>query len=443
MWWIVVGLVACNGDKDGGDDTSQPVAPTWYQDVQPFVGTHCQGCHHSQDNFTFALEAYATVSALAPSMLAKMQGSDTPPYFMPPFGVRETGECASPGPWKDDNRPSQEDLDMFTAWIDGGTPEGDEATASPFEPGRPENLEGNGIETYTSVGTTLPEGETEDSYLCFPLDPQRTTEGWITGVQVHPDNTDVVHHVVLFTDPSAASPQMVDATGSYPCFGGSGVSDADVLYAWAPGGQPLSFSDDMGAPLPAGGQLIMQVHYHPTGSEAQDASSVSVRWREDAPGKTAALFVFGGLLDSQESSSHWEDPPFLVPAGASSHQETWREDIDVPDGVDVRLWSLFPHMHLAGTDIKIWVERADGTETCLGHLPAWDFEWQRSYLLDGAFETLPKLLPGDRLAIRCTFDNTTENPMLQEYLGGAAPEDIGVGEDTFDEMCAAILGAVY
>jgi hypothetical protein len=154
------------------------------------------------------------------------------------------------------------------------------------------------------------------------------------------------------------------------------------------------------------------------------------------------MFVYGGVGESQTDSNHWVDPPFLVTKGAADHVEIWEETLSVPEEYDVRLWGIFPHMHLAGTDIKITIERADGSELCLSHIPAWDFEWQRSYLLDGSFEEMPKLLEGDKLVVRCTYNNSNSNPTLMEYTDEESLEDIGVGEESVDEMCAAILGVV-
>ncbi len=79
----------------------------------------------------------------------------------------------------------------------------------------------------------------------------------------------------------------------------------------------------------------------------------------------------------------------------------------------------------------------------LSHHPTWDFEWQRTYLYDGEFNELPRLEVGDRLSVRCTFNNSESNPMLMEYIDAESISDVGVGEDTFDEMCAVILGVSY
>jgi len=114
----------------------------------------------------------------------------------------------------------------------------------------------------------------------------------------------------------------------------------------------------------------------------------------------------------------------------------------VPSQYDVRLWGVFPHMHLAGTEINAKIERADGTELCLTNILSWDFEWQKSYLLEGTFEDMPIVLDGDKLTVTCTYNNSASNPTLMEYFDEEDLSDIGVGEESVNEMCTVILGVV-
>ncbi len=440
IWKALPLMVATVLLLSGCKEDSAP--PTWHQDIAPFVSEHCSACHNHEDDFSFPLTAYDEVEPLASWMLTKMLGGESPPYFMPPFGARDTEECSPPAPWKDDNRPNNDEIERFAAWVDAGSPEGDEATAAPITPPAVRHLTGDTIETYAISGVTFPEGLLDDQYLCFPIELNRSEDSWVTGLEVLPDNSEVVHHVVVFTDPLGEGTALAGSEGNYPCFGGSQVSNSTVLFAWAPGGQPLDLGAEMGSPISANGQFVVQMHYHPTGTEAADATEVAVRWSNSAPTKTAEMRVFGGILEPHTNSQNWEAPPFSVPAGAINHVETWTQDLEVPPGADARLFAVFPHMHLAGTDIKISIERA-GDDLCLSHHPTWDFEWQRTYLYDGEFNELPRLEVGDRLSVRCTFNNSESNPMLMEYIDAESISDVGVGEDTFDEMCAVILGVSY
>jgi hypothetical protein len=48
--------------------------------------------------------------------------------------------------------------------------------------------------------------------------------------------------------------------------------------------------------------------------------------------------------------------------------------------------------------------------------------------------------------MRCTYDNTLENPGVVRALGDAGetdPVDVYLGETTLDEMCLGVFGIVY
>lgn len=431
-------LAGCGSDPKGGPEAT--AGPTWHGDIAPVVTARCSRCHNAEDALTFPLTTYEQVAPLASWMLTKMQGDDTPPYIMPPFGARDTEECTPPAPWKNDPRVTEAELALFTAWVDAGAPEGDPSTATDLTSPEPAHLTGDGVQTYSTAGAALEENALDDQYLCFPIDLDSDEASWITGLEVIPENKGIAHHAVVFTDPRGEGAAMAGSEGSYPCFGGSGATDSSVLFAWAPGADPFELSPGMGAPVPEGGKLIVQMHYHPTGTAEYDTTQVAVRTAAAEPEKTAQMAVFGASLSRAADSERWEDPPFEVPANAEQHVETWVEDLDIPAGADVRLFGVFPHMHLAGTDIRISIER-DGEDICLSHDTSWDFEWQLTYMYDGGFEALPRLLPGDRVRVRCTYNNTMSNPILSEYTD--TPTDIGLGEDTFDEMCIGFLGVAY
>lgn len=429
-------LAACGG---GADDSARPEGPTWSDDVAPIVATHCARCHSEGGPAPFSLADYASASAMAATSLAKMEGDAEPPYLMPPWTALDTEECAPPLPWKHDERLSEEELATFRAWVDAGTPEGEprefpavETAAfegEPLSPARPLAVPADG----------------PDLYRCIPLDPGLESTRWIAGLQVVPGDEAVVHHALVFSDPSGAARDLAGEDGSYDCYGGAGVPDAEVLFAWAPGSEALQMPEDAGFPLPAGGGLVLQLHHHPSGEATEDLTRLDVAWLDEAPAHTALMAAIGVASEGDADDEALVDPPFLVPAGAREHVETLRYPIELSPALDLRVWSAFGHMHLAGTDVRVALER-DGEQTCLIQEPVWDFDWQRTYVYDGAFDELPAVRDGDVLEIRCTYDNTADNPLLAAALaeqGLAEPADIGPGEGTFDEMCVAILGVVY
>jgi hypothetical protein len=84
----------------------------------------------------------------------------------------------------------------------------------------------------------------------------------------------------------------------------------------------------------------------------------------------------------------------------------------------------------------------DPANECLLETPRWDFNWQRQYAYDAEIAALPTLHAGDQLTMKCTYDNSMDNPFVKRALLEqklTAPQDVTLGETTLDEMC---LGAV-
>ena len=297
-----------------------------------------------------------------------------------------------------------------------------------------------------------------DEFRCFVLDPKLTVDSYVNGMFVIPSNRALVHHVLLFSDAKAESLGKADASGSYDCFGGPAISDPDLLMAWTPGGVPLEYPANVAAPLSAGSLLVMQVHYHPhsTTDTEQDSTKIQLRFGDSAPDFSAVTRLIGnfktqapngdGLLPGPDDPA--TGPEFLIPAGRAAHTETmlWTYRALRAGGVAPMLYGVGGHMHYVGADEKISLEHADGTNTCLLQIPHWDFDWQRRYDYDAPLDQLPRLMPGEKLNVRCTYDNTLGNSQLAGSLaeqGKTAPSDVALGETTLDEMCLANLTVLY
>ena len=443
--FIFMSILGCSEEKE------IPTAEiSWHQGIQKLVSENCQRCHSSATSLTFPLEEYDVVKAMAPSMLDKVQGSDTPPFFMPPFNAENSDECTPPVDWKHDPRLNTEEIKMLSDWINADYPLGDENRAYAIDPTENLALTGDNVQTIMSSEYTIAEGETEDQYRCFSLDPELSATQWITGLEVLAGNQDIVHHVIIFSDPTGASASMGEEQGSYDCYGSANVSDSAVLFAWAPGAVPMRMPENSGFAVSPGERLVAQIHYHPVyDSEGDmiDESALKIEWTETEPEKTVLYEVLGGVFENTVNSPKWDNPPFAIPADESDHTEVWREPMSqVPATTDLRIFGLFPHMHMLGRDIRISLQHEDGSETCLAHIPNYDFEWQRTYMYDAAIENLPTINPTDTLVISCNYNNSQSNPFFQEYLSIAGLEgsmDVSVGENTLDEMCTGIIGVVY
>jgi hypothetical protein len=306
------------------------------------------------------------------------------------------------------------------------------------------------------VPYTLSLAQTTDYFRCFVLDPQITTAGtYLTGTFIKPGNTTIVHHALIFSVPANATipPPSDGVPDQYDCFGDSGVSGAQLVAAWAPGGTPQVYPDGVGHPLDVGTKFVMQIHYHPHANATADPDTTTFQFSTTTtkPAWTVGTALLGNFANAVSSGTGLEDPPFTIPPDTANKVFTmdYTEPASIP--IKVRVLSVLPHMHIVGSDIKITVDRAapdanDPASECLVQVPSWNFNWQRNYQYDVDIASLPTIAPGDLIKIRCTYDNTLNNPALVEALteaGQKQTQPVSLGETTLDEMCLGAFWYVY
>jgi len=427
------------GDGDDDGDVEAP-RPNWHQDIAPLVYGACVGCHVDGGIAPFSLEDYERAAPWA-SLASEAVNAGS----MPPWGAIETDECQPMHSWRDDVRLRAEEQLLLADWVRAGAPEGDPADAVALP--QPPSLDLDNTTITLQNPTPFTVGGTADSFVCMVVDPGNTEDVWVDGVQMLPDNSEVVHHVLTYIDSTSASDALVDADGKFPCPGGfAAIEGVNQISTWVPGGVPTETPPDVAFRMPAGSKVIMAYHYHPTGSgDEVDQSSIALRWTDQAPALPAYMAVIGSIFsaDGLEPGPNDPDgvPVFEIPANVAGHTETMR--FVIPDGLpSVEIFTMGTHMHYAGVDMKIWVERG-GQEQCWLQTPQWDFNWQRFYDVDAPIGSLPVVQGGDVIMLRCTYDNTLDNPLLAQALaeqGLSEPVTIGVGESTLDEMCAMMVG---
>jgi hypothetical protein len=228
--------------------------------------------------------------------------------------------------------------------------------------------------------------------------------------------------------------------------------EAQYLGTFAPGSGPSLAPAGSAMPFPPGGRIVLSVHYHPRDDQpVLDRTGVDLRWANETPERIALL-------------NHWPDPPELplrdlilpgpddpdgeaelwIPAGAAAHTEVLEVPVPGDPSIELELWQVAAHMHVVGSSARITAVHPDGSETCLLHVPRWDFDWQRIYRYDPDGEH-PTIRGGDRLRLECTYDNTAANAQLAETWperGLEGPVDVSNGTGTWDEMCMFMVGTL-
>lgn len=380
--------------------------PTWNEDIACIVHSHCSPCHHDGGPGHFNLLSFADGHWWRNEMLAATQARYMPPW--PPDPVYRT--------LAHERVLTQSEIDLIEAWVNGGAPEGDPQN-TPSVPVFSNAPVINAPEITAIMDEYAIPSSTSDLYRCFVLPVDNPADTYITGLEVIPGNTSMVHHVLVYQDTSGQAQVLDDddIEPGYTSFGGIGVASAVLLGVWVPGSQPLFTPAGMGIKLMAGADIVIQVHYPATSSVEVDSTRVNLRLAP--PGFMRELHI-DPVLDHLNTIT---DGPLLLPPNEVSifHAQ-------YTTAFPATITAIGPHSHLLGKRMKAWAVKPGGVEVPLIDIPHWDFRWQGMYNFRH-----PIFLPtGTTLHCETTYDNTSDNPDNPND----PPQWVWLGEATTNEM---------
>ncbi len=380
--------------------------PTFYGEVLPILQGHCQVCHRSGGIAPMAFDTYEQTRRWAGAIRTATQKRTMPPWF------------AEPGIGKFSNDPSlsDEQIAVLTAWADVNAPAGSPADAPPARKWSGRWTMGEPDLTVTMTeGAKIPaDGELDYTYQIVPTNFK---EGrWVQGSEILPGMPENVHHAVVYVRPPG-SPWLRHAPFGKPFTAGMLTSeedrrdamwtDSDILLVYAPGSTPDDWAEGMAKYVPAGSDLVFQMHYTTNGKAGTDVTRIGLRFAKKIPEKR--------VLTLQLTNDH-----FLIPPGVPDYRvEAWGT---LPN--DALLLSFFPHMHLRGKRFEYNIVDNGGSIEPLLRVN-YHFHWQMSYRL-----AVPLALQaGTKLQAVAWFDNSRGN--MHNPDPDAA---VRWGEQTSDEM---------
>src|SRR5215471_11331701 len=428
---------------------------TFSKDVAPILFKNCAVCHRPDDIGPFSVLSYKDSRPWAKSIREKVASREMPPW----------GADPGHGEFSNDTRLKQSEIDTIVSWVDGGAKEGDPKDLPPapdfsdaWRIGKPD------------VTLTMPEEFTLDSrgaddYIYFRVPTNFTEDKWVQTAEFRPGNKRIVHHAVVFIE----TPQMIEAAktlakrsgrefdprngasvferapGPEALFFKEGtvwrtkmeapvVDDAcaqsntnarsvgagagsTILTFYAPGKNPDVYPSGTAKRIPAGSNLILQMHYSKTtGKPEKDRTSVGLVFAKQPVEKTIeTLTVINSL--------------FLIPPGAENHEATACYSVQR----DLQFVNYFPHMHVRGKDMKYEVVYPDGRRETMLRIDKYNFNWQTLYILKNPLP-VPK---GSRFVVTAHFDNSAKNKSNPDPA-----KPVRFGEPTYDEMLVGYADVV-
>jgi hypothetical protein len=379
--------------------------PTYNHDIAPILYQHCASCHRPGQVAPFPLLTYDDAHKRA-ALIATVTAS----RYMPPWKA-ESGF----GHFQDERRLTDAQIALIRNWAKNGAPEGDPRQkpsppqfASGWLAGKPDAV------LTPDVSFHVP-ADGRDVFQCFVIPTDFDTDRYVRTVEFHPGNPRVVHHALFFLDTSGRARKLDAETPEpgYPCFGGPRVLPTGGLGGWAPGATPEPLPAGVAHTIPKGADLVMQIHYHPSGKPDIDQSSVGVQFG-GAPSKGLASALMG--------------PRKIDLAPGDSHHEI-TDSLTIPEDLD--LIGITPHSHWLCKEMKVEAHLPNGQTEPLIWIKDWDFNWQGTYRYAAPLH-LPK---GSRIDMRYVYDNSADNPRNPSN----PPRYVRFGEQTTDEMAFLFL----
>ena len=428
---------------------------TFSKQIAPIIFQNCTTCHRPGEAAPFSLQNYADVSKRGDLIQYVIEEHQMPPW------KAEHGDF----PFKYERRLTDEQISLISNWIKAGMPEGNPTETPPL----PNFTVGWSLGEPDLI-VTMKEGyevpaEGPDIYRNFVIPLGLDGERWVKAIDFRPSARSVVHHSLFFFEsgglarkldgedkqigfkggmgammrlrggPPILSPGESGNTtenkpGHFPGGGGRLLREQDKtesatfgsLGGWALGAQPHPLPESLAYHVPAGADLILATHFHPSGKVEKEASTVGLYFaKEPAKRRFSPIQIppaFGAFSEID------------IPAGAKEY--VIEDAFELP--IDVEAFGVGAHAHYLGKTMKLTATLPSGEQKTLLSIPDWDFAWQEQY----RFEEYVRLPKGTRLHSRITYDNSEENPRNPSN----PPVRVRFGEESTNEMGSITLMVV-
>jgi hypothetical protein len=388
---------------------ADPPSPVFYKDVLPVLQNHCQTCHRPGEIGPMPLLTYKQVRPYAAAIREALQTGK-----MPPWGAHsKTLKFA--------NDPSLSDHDRQTVldWVAAKAPEGNPADAPPpkvFTEGW--NIGEPDMVFQMPAAYKVPaSGTVEYTYIVLPLN--FTEDKWVQLAEIRPSARAVVHHIIAYIR-APNSPWLQEAKPGVPYVPAVPFDQTkqpkgwgSFLVSYVPGGVPIQLAANQGKLIPAGSDLVFEIHYTPNGKEVVDQTELGITFSKQTP--TESVLTIAAA--NGEFVIPPEDPDYPVTS-------------DQPFYGDAKIISFSPHMHVRGKSMRYELVSANGTRTTLLDVPRYDFHWQQAY-----HPAKPVTVhAGSKIECFATYDNSPNNPSNPDPT-----KEVRWGDQSWEEMMIGFM----
>lgn len=233
----------------------------------------------------------------------------------------------------------------------------------------------------------LPAGE--ESYQCYgaTLEEDVVIDGFVKTNQQYVHHAQFIQAILPEPEGKSLCPEQFKLTWMPIFLAGNGASE-------------LRFDQGIGHILPAGTQLVLQMHlFNATDKAARQGVEIRMH-RSTSPN---VMPVTPWAIGSSQIK--------IAP-----RQKGSASNVCVMNGGSAKILAVFPHMHMLGTKFNVEVGKSMDALKPLYLRDPYDFDDQRMEKME------INLVEGDILRVTCDYTNTTDL-------------EVGFGESSRDEMC--------
>ncbi len=383
----------CNIAKQAFHDQAAYDNATYYRDITRFLQDRCTQCHREGEigaELFSAFDSYELVASMSDVMLSRIENRLMPPWHASTDGTNGLGG------FKNDHRLTDDEINLFRAWVERGCPPGNRADAPPLQVWP--NADAWKIGTPDLV-FEMPEPYVVpkfrfDEYQYYHIRANFSEDRYIQAIELRPGNKAVVHHIGAILGRSTK--QSLSATRAMLALYGLTGDKVKKVGDYV-SGDPFNartYPEGYAIRLPAGHDIFFEMHYTPTGkSEESDISRMGIIWAKEKPEHVLETKVFNRKdLGLRPHDAHYEKKNYYQ------------------FKTDVIIYALAPHMHYRGKDFTLYKVESPGTDIeqrqLILKVSAYDINWQRTY----EFVNPLRLKAGDALYSVTHFDNSHYNP---------------------------------
>jgi hypothetical protein len=402
----------------GASSAALGTVPTFTKDVAPILIEHCANCHDS-------LISYDSARSSAAAIAERVRTRAMPPWPADPNHSLK---------FRNDARLTEAEVATVVAWIDAGTPKGDDVDLPPAKHlvGSWLDPRGRAPDAVVSLPEVRVQATGEIPYIQQLVKVPFAEDRWIVAMQLLPGNRNLLHHMGItevllpegvtaaqINEFATAARQLGFPAGSIASTQPAVVDPAntnayDMLGVYTPGATFEDFTDDSGKLLKGGGNyyLNFNIHYTTTGKPESDRSQLGLWFRATPPKHQlirAPIAVGTIIADGKElltdapgtkaEGTRVAIPP--IPAYAQNYEVIGIAAYTQP----VTIYQLQPHAHMRAKDFTYKVVYPDGRTLEVLTVPGYDFHWQLAYQLDRPL-TLP---PGSKIIVTAHYDNSQKH----------------------------------